>query len=514
MIAEKVFSVNRTFHSYSYKKSVKITYKLSHIMNVSIKDIKEKDCACDTLILPFTEGDARLYKNLDQATLRLIKRVFSKEFHGKLNESLLIPAPEDIKPQRILLVGLGKKADISAEKARQAGGKAAVYLRGMDMKRIALSTDKLSSLSISPADFLEGFLLGLYTFRKYTGERDTGKIDSIVVLSGENQKMGDDIRRTKSAASSVWFTRDLINTPANDMTPTHLANAALSLKQKNLSVNVLEKNDVRKRGMGAYLSVAHGSDEPLKFIILHYRGASGSPLVLIGKSITFDSGGLSLKPADGMEKMKYDMAGGAAVLGIFKGVSDLKLPVHLIGILPATENVIGGAASKPGDVVKAINGKTIEIISTDAEGRMTLADALGYAKRFKPKAIVDIATLTGACSIALGNEAIAIMGSSRELIDKMIKSGHNTYERVWEMPLFEEYKDYLKSDIADLKNTGGKSGSLVSSASFLAEFAGDTPWVHLDIAGTAWLEKEKPYAPKGASGIGVRLMLNFLKEWK
>ena len=215
-----------------------------------------------------------------------------------------------------------------------------------------------------------------------------------------------------------------------------------------------------------------------------------------------------------MEKMKYDMAGGAAVLGIFKAVSELKLPVHLVGILPATENVIGGAASKPGDVVKAINGKTIEIISTDAEGRMTLADALGYAKRYKPKAIIDIATLTGACSIALGNEAIAIMGNSRELIDKMIKSGHNTYERVWEMPLFEEYKDCLKSDIADLKNTGGKSGSLVSSASFLAEFAGDTPWVHLDIAGTAWLEKEKPYTPKGASGIGVRLLLNFLKEWK
>jgi leucyl aminopeptidase len=236
--------------------------------------------------------------------------------------------------------------------------------------------------------------------------------------------------------------------------------------------------------------------------------------VLIGKSITFDSGGLSLKPADGMEKMKYDMAGGAAVLGIFKAVSELKLPVHLIGILPATENVIGGAGSKPGDVVKAINGKTIEIISTDAEGRMTLADALGYSKRFKPKAIVDIATLTGACSIALGNEAIAIMGSSRELIDKMIKSGHNTYERVWEMPLFEEYKEYLKSDIADLKNSGGRSGSLASAASFLAEFVGNIPWVHLDIAGTAWLEKEKPYAPKGASGIGVRLMLNFLKEWK
>jgi leucyl aminopeptidase len=483
-------------------------------MNVSIKNIKARDCACDALILPFREGDARLYKNLDQATLHLIKRVFSKEFHGKLNEVLLIPAPESIKPQRILLVGLGKKPDISAEKTRQAGGKAAVYLRGMGMKRIALSTDALSSFGISPADFLEGFLLGLYTFRKYTGEKNKGEIGSIVVLSGDTRKLGDDLRRTKSAASAVWFTRDLINTPANDMTPTHLANAALTLKQKNLSVNVLEKKDVRKLGMGAYLSVAHGSDEPPKLIILHYKGASGPPLVLVGKSITFDSGGLSIKPADGMEKMKYDMAGGAALLGIFKAVSELKFPVHLVGILPATENVIGGSASKPGDVVRAINGKTIEIISTDAEGRMTLADAIGYAKRFKPKAIVDIATLTGACSIALGNEAIAIMGNSRELIDKMIKSGHNTYERVWEMPLFEEYKDCLKSDIADLKNTGGRSGSLVSSASFLAEFAGNTPWVHLDIAGTAWLEKEKPYAPKGASGIGVRLLLNFLKEWK
>jgi leucyl aminopeptidase len=481
-------------------------------MNVSIKNIQEKDCACDALILPFTEGNARLYKNVNQATLRLIKRVFSKEFHGKLNEALLIPAPEDIKPQRILLIGLGKKTDLSGEKARQAGGKAAVYLRGLGMKQIALSTDALSHFGISPADFLEGFLLGLYTFRKYSGEKNKGEIGSIIVLSAESRKLRDDVRRVKSTASAVWFTRDLINTPANDMTPTHLADAALSLKQENLSVKVLEKNDVRKRGMGAYLSVAHGSDEPPKFIILHYKGASGSPLVLIGKSITFDSGGLSLKPADGMEKMKYDMAGGAAVLGIFRAVSELKLPVHLVGILPATENVIGGAASKPGDVVKAINGKTIEIISTDAEGRMTLADALGYAKRFKPKAMIDIATLTGACSIALGNEAIAIMGNRRELIDKMIKSGHNTYERVWEMPLFEEYKVSLKSDIADLKNTGGKSGSLVSSASFLSEFAGDTPWVHLDIAGTAWLEKEKPYTPKGASGIGVRLLLNFLKE--
>jgi leucyl aminopeptidase len=384
----------------------------------------------------------------------------------------------------------------------------------MGIKKIALAADALASFGISAADILEGFLLGSYTFNKYIGKTNKDTLGSFIVLSGKNSPLRNALQETRTAASAVWFARDLVNTPANDMAPTHLAQAALSLRQKSLSVNILDKKDIRKLSMGAYLSVAHGSDEPPKFIILRYKGAPGPPLVLIGKSITFDSGGLSIKPADGMEKMKYDMAGGAAVLGVFKAVSELKFPVHLVGILPSTENVIGGAASKPGDVVRAINGKTIEIISTDAEGRMTLADAIGYAKRFKPKAIIDIATLTGACSIALGNEAIALMGNNRELIDKMKKSGHNTYERVWEMPLFEEYRDILKSDIADLKNTGGRSGSLVSSASFLAEFAGDTPWAHLDIAGTAWIEKERPYMPKGASGIGVRLLLDFLKEQK
>ena len=302
------------------------------------------------------------------------------------------------------------------------------------------------------------------------------------------------------------------------MTPSGLAKAAVSLKQKNLSVKILEKKDAEKLGMGAYLSVAKGSKEPLKFIVLEYKSAkgkpaeAGKPLVLIGKSITFDSGGISLKPSDGMEKMKYDMAGGAAVLGVIKAASVLKLPVNLIGILPATENLPGGSATKPGDIAKAITGKTVEIINTDAEGRLILADAIGYAiKHFKPKAIIDIATLTGACSIALGNEAIAMMGNDRKLLDDIKKSADNTYERVWEMPLFDEYKEYIKSDIADIKNTGGKTGSLVTAAYFLYEFAEKTPWVHLDIAGTAWVEKDKPYIPKGASGIGVRLIMDMIK---
>jgi leucyl aminopeptidase len=296
------------------------------------------------------------------------------------------------------------------------------------------------------------------------------------------------------------------------MTPSHLAKAALSLRKGKLSVRILERRDAQRLGLGAYLAVAKGSHEPPKFIVLHYKGGSKAPLVLVGKSITFDSGGISLKPAEGMEKMKYDMAGGAAVLGVMKAVSEAALPINLIGVLPATENLPGGSATKPGDIVRAVGGTTVEIINTDAEGRLVVADAIGYAKRFKPRAVVDIATLTGACSIALGSEVIAMMGNDRGLLDTLKRCGDMVYERVWELPLFEEYKEYVKSDIADIKNTGGRTGSLVTSAYFLKEFAGEMPWVHLDIAGTAWVERERPYIPKGVSGVGVRLLLQFVRE--
>ncbi len=483
-------------------------------MQILIKDIKEADCACDALILPFTEGDSGLYNHLPPSLAKLVRKSFSKEFRGKHNEVLLIPAPEDIKPERILLTGLGKKDEFTQERARQVGGRAGVYLRDRRMKSIALSSEVLSANGVSPADFIEGFLLGTYKFHKYIHEKEKNVVSSIAVLSKVSKELKQDIQWSETVAASVNFARDLVNTPANDMTPTHLAKAALSLKRKNLSVKIVERKDAMRLGMGAYLSVARGSGQPAKFIILEYRTSKKPPIVLIGKSITFDSGGLSLKPAEGMEKMKYDMAGGAAVLGIMKAVSALEMPVDIVGILPATENLPGGSATRPGDVVRSITGKTIEIISTDAEGRMTLADAIGFAKRFRPRAIIDIATLTGACAIAFGNCAIAMMGNKREILDKMKECGYNTYERVWEMPLFDECKEYLKSDIADLKNAGGKTASLLSSAAFLSEFAGDVPWAHLDIAGTAWVEKEKPYVPKGASGIGTRLILNFIKELK
>jgi len=259
----------------------------------------------------------------------------------------------------------------------------------------------------------------------------------------------------------VNFAKDLVNTPSNDMTPTVLSNVAKSISGKKIKVKVLEKKDIEKEGMGAYLSVSKGSAEPPKLIIVEYKGGKGGPLALVGKSITFDSGGISLKPAEGMEKMKYDMSGGASVLAIIKAASELELPVNIVGILPATENLPGGSASKPGDIVKTITGKTIEIINTDAEGRLALADAIGYAiKYYKPKAVIDIAMLTGACSIALGNEAMAMMGNGDDLMEKLKMASENTYERVWQMPLYDEYKDYIKSDAADIKNSGGKTAPL------------------------------------------------------
>ena len=481
-------------------------------MRIATTATKEIDCACDVLILPFIEKGSNPYRNLKPSLSRLIARVWNHEFSGKKQEVLLVFAPEDIKPARILFLGLGKKDAASPEQVRQAGGKALAFLRGLGIQRPALSTVLLTALKLSPADFVEGALLGLYQYEKYRSEKHEKKVAVLTVIARSSPELLQNIRRVETVAAAVAFARDLVNAPANEMTPTELARVARSLKRKTLSVKVLEKKELEKLGMGAYLAVSYGSAEPPKFIVLEYKGRRRPPVVIIGKSITFDSGGLSLKPSDSMEKMKYDMAGGAAVLGVMKAAAEMKLPVHLIGLLPATENLPGGCATRPGDVARSLSGQTVEIVNTDAEGRLALADALTYAKRFKPAAIIDIATLTGACAVAFGGEAIAMMGNDRELLDAVRNSGENTYERVWEMPLFEEYKEYLKSDIADMRNVGTRIGSLMASAYFLYEFAGQTPWVHLDIAGTAWVEKDRPYQPKGASGIGVRLIYAILEK--
>lgn len=479
-------------------------------MKILIQNKKETEITCDVLILPLLEDEGIApYKDINKSLDNMPDKIISSgEFNGKLNEVCLIHTGGKIKPDRLLLIGLGKRSEITAEKLRQTGGKASSYLSGLKIKEIALSVRTIASLKQTPVAFVEGALLANYNFHIYKKEENHKEIKKITLLT--NEKLDKQIKWTKAAVRAAHFARNLVNTPSNDMTPSALVKAARSLK--NVFVKVIEKREAEQLGMGAYLSVAQGSNEPPKFIVITYKGKKAAPVVLVGKAITFDSGGISIKPSEGMEKMKYDMAGGAAVLGAIKAASEIKMPAHIIGILPAEENLPGGKAFKPGDVVKTMSGKTIEIISTDAEGRLAVADAMEYAKQFKPSAIIDIATLTGACSIAFGSEAIAMMGNDEALMKKMMDASLETYERVWQMPLYDEYKEYLKSDIADLKNVGGRPGGLITAGYFLKEFAGDTPWIHLDIAGTAWSDKDKPYIPKGATGIGVRLLLSFLQS--
>jgi leucyl aminopeptidase len=478
-------------------------------MKISVQNRKETAAACDVIIVPLSEDSGiRPYADIDRALDGMLSRLLSsKECTGQLHQISLLHTRGLISPDRILFIGIGKSSEVTLEKLRQSGGYASTYLKKLNVKKAALSTKLIVARKMPPSAFLEGFLLSQYSFEKYKKE-STSKLNSLTVLSSIN--LNKEVKRTETIVKAVDLARDLVNTPANDMTPSKLVKCARSLK--NVSVKVIDEKSAAKLGMGAYLSVARGSEEPPKFIVMSYRKKTGPPLVLIGKSITFDSGGISLKPARGMEKMKYDMAGGAAVLGVMKAVSALNLPLHLIAILPAAENLPGGSASRPGDVVKTVSGKTVEIISTDAEGRLVLADAIGYAKKLRPEAIIDIATLTGACSIALGNEAIAMMGNDDTLLKTIKKASDETNERVWQMPLFDEYGEYIKSDIADLKNSSGPSGSLVTAAYFLKEFAGTVPWVHLDIASTAWTDKDRPCIRQGATGIGVRLLLNVLER--
>ncbi len=485
-------------------------------MKIAVRDAKDADFSCDALVLPVFEDEGLApYGEIDRRLDNLPSKMMADgEFRGRPAEVFLLHTYGKVKPSRVLFAGLGKKGEASGEKARRAGGKAASYLRDLrGTNDIALSTSNFSR-TLPQEDFVEGMLLSLYRFGAYKKEENEKGLRSLTVLSAQDWK--ERIRWLEEVEAGTRLARDLVNTPANDLTPSALAEAALSLKK--VKVKVIEKKEAEKLGMGAYLSVARGSHEPPKFIVLTYEGQGEkaknqkAPVVLIGKSITFDSGGISIKPGEGMEKMKYDMAGGAAVLGAMKAASGLDMPVDVTGILPAAENLPGGSASRPGDIVKTITGKTVEIINTDAEGRLALADAIGYAARSNPKAIIDVATLTGACSIALGNEAMAMMGNDEELIGAITAASEETNERVWRMPLYDEYKEYIESDAADLKNTGGRSGSLVTAGYFLKEFAGNTPWVHLDIASTAWTDKDKAYLPKGATGIGVRLLLSFLKN--
>jgi leucyl aminopeptidase len=485
----------------------------------------------DAIILMLYEGDAvpqgaaaMIDKALDGAITALLRE---GEFTGKSKQQSVLHTQGRLQAKKVVLTGLGKPQNLTLEGLRQAAGSTALYARGLRANTIAAAIHGAAHGPAEPSDvaqaLAEGMVLALYRFDKFkTEESDRQDIAALTLVANAREQtraaqQGAEIGRI--LGDSTNFARSLVNHPSNEMTPTILAEQARQMaKECDLKCEVLDRKDMEKLRMGLLLGVAQGSEQPPKFIILEHRGGKRSQgnIVFVGKGITFDSGGISIKSAEGMERMKYDMSGGAAVLGALRASALLKIPQNVIGLIPATENLPSGKATKPGDVHRAMNGKTAEIINTDAEGRLILGDALAYAARYRPIACVDLATLTGACVVALGHEAIGMMGNSQgeELMDRLRRAGMRTGERVWQLPLWDEYLEHVKSDVADVKNVGmGRAAGTIAGAAFLVKFVDGYPWVHLDIAGTAWADREQAYKPKGGTGVGVRLLTQMLLDW-
>ncbi len=462
-------------------------------------------------------GQEPYFKQIDEQLGGYLNALYNqKEFTGALNKVKLVHTLGRIAPERVLLVGLGKRAELTVEKVRQASASAVQSLRIPGIKNIgALLPVGIEHVKAA----VEGFSLGGYSFDAYkTKQEDKTCIETITILIDEKSSLElaqKAVEEAKMLCDAVCFARDLVSQPGNIATPQYLAEKAVEIAGKyDLVYSIWERDEMEKHSMEALLAVARGSHQPPRFITLEYRAGeeNASPAVLVGKGITFDSGGISLKPRENMEKMKNDMAGAAVVMATLMAVASLKLPLNVVGLIPAAENLPGGGAYKPGDVVKSMSGQTIEIVNTDAEGRLILCDALHHALTYKPSAIIDIATLTGACVVARGGFATGLMGNDDSLKTALEKAGETTGERVWELPLWDEYGEFMKSDIADMKNSGGPSGGTISAAWFLKNFVGEAKWAHLDIAGTAWEEKGRHYLPKGATGTGVRLLVEYLRS--
>jgi leucyl aminopeptidase len=423
-----------------------------------------------------------------------------------------------IPVEKIVLVGLGQIHKITHETVRIASGKLAKKIRELEMAEFSIVLpDKFPLKTDSAANaIVEGVSLSQYSFDKYKKEKNQ-KLQSLTILVSDKAKISHHIARAKTVSESVNFARSIANLPPNECAPVHMAGFAKSMAAKNkLKCTIISKNELRQKGFGGITAVGQGSKNEPKLIILEYNGKKdGSPTVLVGKAVTFDTGGISIKPADKMDEMKFDKCGGCTVLGIMKAVSELKLPVNVVGIIPSVENMPGGESYRPGDIIKLYGGSTAEILNTDAEGRLILSDALSYGiKTYKPKAVLDFATLTGACIVALGANVAGLVSNNNSMVNKVKRSSDRTGEEVWQLPLNEDYTDMIKSDYADIKNVGtGRAAGAITAAAFLANAVGTTPWAHFDIAGTAWIQtgsKEKSYNPKGATGFGVRLVIDYL----
>ncbi len=444
------------------------------------------------------------------------------DFRGKAKQSRLIYPRGAVAPRRLLLLGLGKRDKASAEGLRRAAATAVREAQALQVAAFSLGV--AGALPVEPAAagqaLAEGLELGAYSFNRFkTGLSDEQRFAveraSVVVADDEAQVQAG-VDAGQAIGRGVRLARDLVNLPGGSLTPAGLAEQAVALGELGLQVTVLDKAQLTEQGFGGVLAVGQGSANEPRFIVMEHGAASeGAPTIcLVGKGLTFDSGGLSLKPADAMMTMKSDMGGAAAVIGAMRAVAELKLPLHVVAIVPSAENMPSGTAFRPDDVITTLSGKTVEVLNTDAEGRIVLADGLFYAQRYKPTAIVEASTLTGAIIVALGSHAIGMMGTNQELADRLSRAGETSHERVWQLPLWEEYHEMIVSSIADLKNIGGRAAGSITAGAFLAAFTGDYPFVHLDIAGTAFAEKPaKPYDSPGGTGVGVRLLTEFLRGY-
>ncbi len=470
---------------------------------------------------------------------RITAVIASGDFRGKSGESLLLYPNAEIPAERVQLLGLGEEGELNAESVRCLAGRTVNLARDRHATSIAIHLPRVRGLRLPEITqaLAEGLVLANYRFDTYHERKEDAappvKRASLLIDRPTDLKAARIASRTGVIlAESQNLCRQLSNEPANALPPAKLANAAKRMaKEVGLSVRVMDVAELKKRRMGGILAVGGGSANTPRLIVLDHdprssRGKKrakgevasiGRPptVCLVGKGITFDSGGISIKPSAAMDEMKHDMSGAAAVIGALRACALLKLPIRVVGVIAAAENMPSSTAYRPGDIVTTMSGKTLEILNTDAEGRVVLADALHYANtKFKPEAMVDLATLTGACVVALGKWAAGIFGNHEGLIEAVRAAGESTAERAWPMPLWDVHRKAVRSDVADIKNTTGRDASASTAAAFLANFVADTPWVHLDIAGTAWSSKSSPYLTKGATGVGVRLLLELLQGWK
>ena len=494
-------------------------------MNVNVTVGDFKSAAVDALVIGVFEGEesgrSGIVRMVDEVLDGAIRRLIDLgDFEGKHKQTALLYTNSAVTAPRIALVGMGKSDEFDTEKAREAAGEISCQLRDLGVKTIGIPTP-----SDAPPEMIqaatEGSILALYQFNQHKTEGldDIKELDAITFLiSDEDGKspLEKAVVLGSAIARGTTLARDLSNQPGNQLTPTILAKKAQEVAEATgLKCEVFDLAELKEKGFGTLVAVAQGSQEEPRFITLEYipEGGERETVVFVGKGITFDTGGISLKPGKGMEEMKHDMSGAAAVLGAMQVIGNIKPDLHVVGLIAASENMPSGTAIKPGDVVTSYSGKTVEIINTDAEGRLVLADALGYAGRYEPQAVIDLATLTGAVIVALGNFTAGMMGTNQDVMNRLQAAGEKTHERVWQLPLWDDYDEQIKSDTADVKNVGDGTAGTIAGAVFLKKFAEGYPWVHLDIAGTAWDMKGSSYVPKTASGFGVRLLVQLAQDW-